>query len=202
MRRHAAGAYTNLDACRYHATARDDYFSTRRRFRPDLIGLSSVARSAAAYRRTPLPEESAQDAEQQYRINFLAPVEMIRSLASVRDGREASVVNILDCAIRRTPGRSFSYAISKKMLAEATRAAALQCAPRLRVNAVAPGNLIPPPGSPSRMEKTAARLPLKRTVSLDDFTETVLFLAGNRSLTGCILTVDCGQSLLEAGEEI
>ena len=167
-----------------------------REFAPDVL-----VNNAASYSRMTLPGEDTESASAQYQVNFLTPAAMIRTLASVRGQRETAVVNILDCAIRRTPEDSFSYALSKKMLAAATRAAARQCAPWLRVNAVAPGNMIPPPGSLSRMEKTAARLPLKRPPDLADFASAVLFLAWNRSLTGVILPVDCGQSLLYEEEE-
>ena len=167
-----------------------------REFAPDIL-----INNAASYSRKTLSEEDEASAAAQYRVNFLTPAAMIRALAKVRGERESAVVNILDCAIRQTPHDSFSYAISKKMLAAATRAAARQCAPYVRVNAVAPGNMIPPPGSSSRMEKTSARLPLKRPPDVADFTRAVLFLAWNRSITGVILPVDCGQSLLYGEEE-
>lgn len=168
-----------------------------RRYAPDIL-----INNAASYSRKTLAEEDEASAQAQYRVNFLTPSAMIRVLAEVRGERESAVVNILDCAIRQTPYDSFSYALSKKMLAAATRAAARQCAPWIRVNAVAPGNMIPPPGSASRMEKTSARLPLKRPPAVSDFTSAVLFLAWNRSITGTILPVDCGQSLLYGDEEI
>ena len=118
-----------------------------RQFAPDIL-----INNAASYSRKTLMEEDGASSESQYRVNFLTPVAMIRTMAEIRGEREGAVVNILDCAIRQTPHDSFSYALSKKMLAAATRAAARQCAPWIRVNAVAPGNMIPPPGSLSRME--------------------------------------------------
>ena len=168
-----------------------------REYAPDIL-----INNAAAYARKTLTEEEPSAAREQYLVNFFTPAAMIRALADVRGERESAVINILDCAIRKTPADSFSYALSKKMLASATRAAARQCGPRIRVNAVAPGNMIPPPGSFSRMEKTAARVPLKRPPAVSDFTSAVLFLAWNRSITGVILPVDCGQSLLYDEEEI
>ena len=168
-----------------------------REYAPDIL-----INNAACYSRKTLTEEDEASAQAQYRVNFLTPAAMIRALAEVRGEHESAVVNILDCAIRQTPADSFSYALSKKMLAAATRAAARQCAPWVRVNAVAPGNMIPPPGSSSRMEKTSARLPLRRPPAVSDFTSAILFLAWNRSVTGVILPVDCGQSLLYGEDEI
>ena len=110
---------------------------------------------------------------------------------------ELAVVNILDQAIVKTPRDSFSYSLSKKALAEATRAAALHYAPRMRVNGLAPGPVIPPPGLEHlHMEKTLKTLPLARPVNLHDLSSACIMLATNSSITGATLFVDCGQSLI------
>lgn len=168
-----------------------------RQYAPDVL-----VNNAARYVCAGLPEERESDARMQYEVNFLTPAAMIRTLAEVRGERETSVVNILDCNIRRTDPGSFSYAISKKSLAAATRAAALQCAPHLRVNAVAPGNMIPPEHLKHLgMRRTAERLPLKRAVDPADAAEAAVFLARCASTTGTVLYVDCGQSLSGAETE-
>jgi NAD(P)-dependent dehydrogenase (short-subunit alcohol dehydrogenase family) len=114
---------------------------------------------------------------------------------------ETAAINILDSGITAVPAASFSYILSKKMLASATKLAARQCAPYLRVNAVAPGNMIPVKElAHLNMQGTAARLPLKRPVDPADVAESAVFLAENSSITGTVLYTDCGQSLLEDGE--
>ena len=164
-----------------------------RTFTPDVL-----INNAASYDRAPLTAESA---AAQYAVNALTPIAMLRTLSEVRKGRETAAVNILDCAISAVPSASFSYILSKKMLASATKLAARQCAPDLRVNAVAPGNMIPVKElAHLNMQGTAARLPLKRPVNPEDVAESAVFLAENSSITGTILFTDCGQSLLEEGE--
>ncbi len=163
-----------------------------RSFAPDIL-----VNNAAGYSRADITQEEETDAMRQYRINFLTPVSMIRTLAEIRKGRETAVINILDCGIRKTDPDSFSYALSKKMLESATRAAALQCGPDMRVNAVAPGNMIPTEDLKHlNMRSTRERLPLKRPPAPEDMAEAAVFLAWNRSITGTVLFVDCGQSLL------
>ena len=84
------------------------------------------------------------------------------------------------------------------MLADATLELAAELGPlNIRVNAVAPGPVIPPPEfAANGMKKTLPTLPLRRKVELDDLTNAVLFLVGNRSITGVFLPVDCGQHLI------
>jgi NAD(P)-dependent dehydrogenase (short-subunit alcohol dehydrogenase family) len=112
------------------------------------------------------------------------------------DSRELAIVNLLDQRIAKVDHETFAYAISKKALAEATLAAALQLAPRVRVNGISPGPVFPPKGlESSKMEKTLASLPLKRAVSPDDLADACVMLVENDSITGSILNVDCGQRL-------
>ena len=95
------------------------------------------------------------------------------------------------------PAHGGAYALSRRALADATLELARELGPRnLRVNAVAPGPVLPPPWLPDgKMAKTIPTLPLRRKVELDDLTSAVLFLCRNDSITGQILCVDCGQSL-------
>ena len=168
-----------------------------RQYAPDVL-----VNNAARYARASVMEEDATEAHLQYEVNFLTPAAMIRTLAEVRGERETVVINMLDSDIRRTDRASFSYALSKKTLAAATRAAALQCAPFLRVNAVAPGPMIPPENLKHLgMRRTSARLPLKRGADPADAAEAAVFLARCPSVTGAVLYVDCGQALLGSETE-
>lgn len=159
--------------------------------------LSVLVNNASVFLREDIEKESLESAERQFAINFWSPVELMRLFFEKSTVPELSVVNLLDQAIRKTPRDSFSYLLSKKSLAEATRAAALHYAPRMRVNGLAPGPVFPPPGLEHlRMEKTLKTIPLGRPVNPNDLAEACLFLAMNSSITGETLFVDCGQSLL------
>ena len=66
----------------------------------------------------------------------------------------------------------------------------------IRINAVAPGPMLPPSWAPdSKMAKTLPTLALRRPVAVEDFTSAVEFLITNNSVTGAIIPVDCGQHL-------
>lgn len=166
----------------------------------ELSPLDILVNNASVFERKNISSESYEDAMRQFAVNFFAPVELMKSFAvgAYKAGLgEAVIVNILDQAIARNDSSSFSYSMSKKALGEATLNAALNFAPRIRVNAVAPGPMLPPPGLEHlKMEKTLKTVPLARAVALDDFASACIFLASNSSVTGEILYVDCGQSLI------
>ncbi len=158
--------------------------------------VSILVNNASVFVRKTAPEETLSALDSQFAVNFRAPAALMNLLYRRSKCAEPCVVNMLDCMIAQTPSDSFGYALSKKALAEATKAAALQYAPRMRVNGVAPGPVIPPPGfEHGGMKKTLPLLPLGRPVALDDLADTVVFAARNRSMTGSILFVDCGRSL-------
>lgn len=127
-------------------------------------------------------------------VNVAAPVAL--ALALHRYGGEAAVIQIVDQRIRNPVPDQLSYSLSKAMLAATTRTLALALAPRVRVNAVAPGLTLPTADyDAAQMERLAASMPLDRLPSPDDIADAVLWLADARTVTGQTLFVDGGASL-------
>jgi NAD(P)-dependent dehydrogenase (short-subunit alcohol dehydrogenase family) len=85
--------------------------------------------------------------------------------------------------------------VSKCALAAFTVAAARELAPRIAVNAVAPGPVLPPPGGARRVREPAGRIPLGRRPTPEDVAEAVLFLVRAKATTGQTIFVDGGQHL-------
>ena len=105
-----------------------------------------------------------------------------------------SVVAVLDQAIYASDEKN-PYQQSRVKLWQGMLALAQKCQ-GIRFNAVAPGPMLPPPELlHSTMEKTIAQLPLKRAVDPMDLARSAVFLLTCESLTGSLLTVDCGQSV-------
>jgi pteridine reductase len=130
--------------------------------------------------------------------NLFAPLFLLREFAKVC--RRGKAINILD---RRIAGHDTSrvpYVLSKQALAEATWLAALELAPRIAVNGVAPGPVLPPPGKPgSYLKERAGRIPLGKSCPPRDIAAAVISLLENDSITGQIVFVDGGQHLLGEG---
>jgi len=82
-----------------------------------------------------------------------------------------------------------------------TKGLALALAPNIRVNAIAPGAILPPPGKgDSYLEQLGKHIPLRRHGSPDDVAAALLYLVTARFVTGQILFVDGGEHL--SGHEV
>ncbi len=112
------------------------------------------------------------------------------------DGKGA-IVNITDAKTMRPYREHLSYMLAKGGIDTLTRAAALALAPNVRVNAVALGVILPPPGEGEEYAKAlAAELPLARVGRADVVADTVVYLATNDFITGEIVYLDGGAALL------
>lgn len=135
------------------------------------------------------------DVEESLRIHQWAPVTMMRALADQLV--PASVVNVLDATRPEHDLDHFAYQVGKDALASLTRVMAIALAPSVRVNAVAPGAILPPEGEdPSHLDAIAKRIPLKAHGSPQDIGNAVAYLAHAPFVTGTTLHVDGGAHLL------
>lgn len=130
-------------------------------------------------------------------VNLTAPVFLAQAFAAqAPDGADASIVNIVDQRVLKPTPRFFSYTLSKSALNSATVTLAQALAPKLRVNAVAPGPTLPSPRqSDEQFAVQAAAVPLKRGPNPEDIAAAVLYLAQAKSVTGTLIAVDGGQHL-------
>lgn len=130
-------------------------------------------------------------------VNLIAPVMLTTGLAAaLPDDARAVVVNILDKRIRHPGGDQLSYTLSKQALSGATETLARALAPKLRVNAVAPGLTLPTQEyRPAQMVRLAAMMPLGRLPDPDEIADAVAWLAQAEAVTGQTIFVDGGASL-------
>lgn len=157
-------------------------------------GLDGLVNNAAVFHKDGLAGATAQRMIAEFGVNLFAPMALMRRLAEVVE--RGDIVNLLDRRVVFDDPTCVPYLLSKKGLESATRAAALAYAPRLRVNAVAPGPVLPPPGKGADYLKDhAGFVPLQRTVSPEDVAVSVAFLLEQEAITGQTLFVDGGQHL-------
>ncbi|HZD91479.1 MAG TPA: SDR family oxidoreductase, partial [Pseudolabrys sp.] len=128
-------------------------------------------------------------------VNLAAPLFLAQDFAA-QAGEGASIVNVLDQRVFKPTPRFFSYTLAKSALHTATITLAQGLAPRVRVNAVAPGPTLPSPRqSAAEFAEQAATLPLQRGPSPDDIAAAVVYLAEASTVTGVTIAVDGGQHL-------
>lgn len=166
-------------------------------FRERFDRLDLLVNSAAAFDALPLSATDAAAFDSQMDLNARAPLLLTRALAPLLARARGSVVNVVDVGGGLVPWGGFAaYAASKAALARITECLALELAPRIRVNAVAPGTVLWPAGYPaSRRRALTSRIPLRRAGDPLDVARAVLFLADSPFVTGAILPVDGGRHL-------
>lgn len=131
-------------------------------------------------------------------LHLEAPVFLTQAFAAALPAtvEEGNVVNIIDQRVWRLTPKFFSYTLSKSALWTATRTMALALAPRVRVNAIGPGPVLPsvhqPPGT---FDAQVAAVPLQRGPDPGEIAAAIRFLLAQRSMTGQMLALDGGQHL-------
>jgi pteridine reductase len=158
--------------------------------------LDLVVNSAASFEARPLLDTDADDWDEVMRLNLRAPHLVVRAAAPLLRECRGSVVNLLDLSAFQPWTERPAHAVSKAALAHLTRVQARALAPHVRVNAVAPGAVLPPEDeTPERLETLRRMTPLATLGDPEDVVGAVLYLAGALFVTGQILAVDGGRLL-------
>jgi NAD(P)-dependent dehydrogenase (short-subunit alcohol dehydrogenase family) len=150
-----------------------------------------LVNNASIFERDTLWEATEESIAKNVRIHAVAPLILSRELA--KQQRAAHVVNLLDTRVAVYDREHASYDLSKSMLLTLTRMLALELAPNVAVNAVAPGSILPPPGlGEGHLSKLAQANPQQRIGAPEDIAQAVLFLLRSRFITGQVIYVDGG----------
>ena len=131
-------------------------------------------------------------------LSLASPVFLTQAMARrLPDDVTGAVVNLTDVRTARPYDDHFSYILAKGGLDTFTRAAAIGLAPRIRVNAVALGVILPPPDEDEEyVQRLAAALPLERAGGTKPVVAAVLHLVSNDFITGEIVRIDGGGHLV------
>jgi pteridine reductase len=163
--------------------------------------LDILVNSAADYARLPVRDIDAARWDAMMDLNLRAPFLLTRALLPLLEaGPAGAVVNVADIAALGAWPNHLHYVVSKAGLVAMTRALAAELAPRVRVNAVAPGTVLPAEWqSADDLERLRRRIPTRRFASPGDVAAAVVYLAGSPgALTGQVVAVDGGRSLTGA----
>jgi len=172
-----------------------------RAFSARFARLDLLVNGAAGFDQRPLSATDAAAWDAQLDLNARAPLLLTRALLHLLRRARGSVVNVVDVGGGLVPWRGFAaYCASKAALARLTECLALELAPAVRINGVAPGTVLWPERYPAaRRRELAARIPLGRAGTAADVAEAVRFLAEAPYITGAILPVDGGRHLSGRG---
>jgi pteridine reductase len=163
-----------------------------------LGGLDFLVHSASNFHRASLAETDETLWDSAMDVNARAGFLMAREAAPTLAARRGRVVLVSDF-LAESPARNYvAHSVSKAAVEGLVRALAVELAPGVVVNGVAPGTVLPPEGTPpDEVDRLARRVPAKRIGSAEDVADTVVFLcAGPAFLTGQVIRVDGGRSIV------
>jgi pteridine reductase len=153
-----------------------------------------LVNSAGIMLRTPVGSVAPAEWDQIFAVNLRAPFFMAQAAARRMAERGGVIVNIADLAALETWSAYVPHGISKAGVVQMTRALAHALAPRVRVNAVAPGAvLLPAEWDAAAAERLVATTPLRRLGTPDDVVQAVVYLIEADYVTGETLVVDGGR---------
>ncbi len=150
--------------------------------------------SASVFHETMFDETNPADIHENISLHAIAPLLLGRRFAE--QGRPGAIINMLDTMVMDYDKRHVPYHLSKRMLQTLTRIMAVEFAPDIRVNAIAPGLILPPPGKGTDyLEGLVHTNPLHRHGNASDIVDAALYLLHAGFMTGQTLFVDGGRHL-------
>jgi pteridine reductase len=159
-----------------------------------------LVNNAAVYEDGGVPDTSEASFDRHFAINAKAPFFLTQAFAAAhakaKRGHVGHVVNIADWRAHRPGVDHVAYAMSKAALVALTKSAARALGPDIRVNAVAPGAVLPPESlTAAELAAIAASVPLRSLGRPEEVARAVVFLLESAFVTGELLHVSGGEEL-------
>jgi NAD(P)-dependent dehydrogenase (short-subunit alcohol dehydrogenase family) len=164
----------------------------------DIGPLTALVNSASLFEADDWQSATRQSWDAHMNVNLRAPFVLSQSFArQLPDGADGAIVNLLDQRLFKPTPEFISYATSREGLHWLTTTLAQALAPRIRVNAVAPGPTLKAASqSPADFIRERKATILGRGSDPQDISDAVRYLVGARAVTGQTIAVDGGQHLI------
>lgn len=159
--------------------------------------LTLLVNNASVFERDAVTDLDEAGWDRHFALHAKVPAFLARDFASqLPNDEKGNIVNIIDARVLDLTPAYFSYTLSKSVLWTMTRTLAQSLAPRIRVNALAPGPAIPPPSvSAEAHARRLGELPLQVSADGDGLAEGLMALLSLPSVTGQMLALDGGEHL-------
>jgi NAD(P)-dependent dehydrogenase (short-subunit alcohol dehydrogenase family) len=164
------------------------------RVRESFDDVGVLINNASVFKKAPQKDTEPGEFDRHVAINLKAPYFLMQDFA--RHCKKGHIINLLDTKIASRTFSSSAYMLSKHALASCTKMAACEFAPNIRVNGIAPGTVLPPPGKDEEyLRQRSARTLLQTSGSLENISHAVTFLLANPFITGQIIFVNGGEDI-------
>jgi len=155
-----------------------------------------LVNNASLFENDNLKNFTSKSWENHINVNLKAPAYLTKEFAKNTRGKNNNIINIIDQRVFKLTPFFFSYTLSKTGLYTLTKTSAMELAPNVRVNGIAPGPTIKNKRqTDNHFKKQYLATPLKRQVNVKDICSAVDFFIKNSSITGQVIAIDSGQSL-------
>jgi NAD(P)-dependent dehydrogenase (short-subunit alcohol dehydrogenase family) len=163
----------------------------------ELGEVTTLINSAAVFQDRALPWVDTYHCNVHLSVNLLAPIFLAQQfIRQLGEGQRGHIINILDWRAQRPGADHFVYTATKAALSSVTKSLALQLAPLIQVNGIAPGAILPPEDRRNWHEQRAiSSIPLRRTGSPQELVNSINFLLDANFITGEIINVSGGEEL-------
>lgn len=156
--------------------------------------LSLLVNSASLFEHIQFENVTEESFDKEFNVNFKSPFFLSKYFSE--EASAEHIINLLDTRVSTVDTEHFAYNLTKKALKDFTLMAAKALGPRIRVNGICPGPILPPPGmDESHLEKVALNTVLKKPGNPDYIITALYYLLDNPYVTGEYLFVDGGQHL-------
>ncbi len=159
--------------------------------------IGCLVNNAAIFERDAIGDATRESWDRHMEVNFRAPFVLTQAFAaSLPPTARGVVVNVIDQRVWNLTPHFTSYTLSKSGLWALTRIAALALGPRIRVNAIGPGPVLPSARqTDAQFAAQCARTPLQRPASPEEICAALRFILAAPALTGQMIALDSGQHL-------
>lgn len=159
------------------------------------LKIKHLINNASLFYENSFSKNSISDFDVFMKINFIAPYLLTQQFSEIVEDT-GSIINILDTHISQNQTKHFDYLLSKKFLEIFTKQVAIELAPKIRVNGIAPGIILPPKDKNQEyIDGLAQKIPMKKTGNPHHITHAIDFLIHNPFVTGQIVFIDGGENL-------
>lgn len=158
--------------------------------------LDLLVNNASMFYPTPIQQATQADWDKLFNSNLRGPYFLIQSLVDLLKQSSGCIINIADIYADHPLMNHSIYCMAKAGNQMMTKALALELAPHIRVNGIAPGAIIWPENPSTDTNKLLEKIPMQQKGEPEDIAKLVLYLARDAGyITGQIIKVDGGRSL-------
>ena len=164
-------------------------------FKRKSITIEVLVNCASDFIPSSFNEQGSELFDKEMTINLKIPYLLTKAFARVFG--KGNIINFVDTKVAKNKTVHLDYILSKKLLKDFTKISAVELAPNIRVNAIAPGLILPPEGKDeSYLLNLAKDIPLKTVGNLDEILKAFQFILDSYFFTGQILYIDGGEHLV------